>query len=254
MAGSSEQQEAVGENTSTVDSQNVTKPAPTSPARSDKSSDSEGRPVREKLKETRIDALATSDSAPTADQQMEDIPNGSTNTEQSASGSDSDRGRLRKKRSREDFEDEKDGDDHPEKKHEKERHHVRKRSRDVKDIESGAPLMPSATSVATIEENDADEQMTTPSKDTAKTTAAATNTGTDTSPKNKRTHDQVEEGTTPVDQTTKDALTNSKPASKAEDERDSKRPRDQDEAQPATATQAAPKVCLCRVRSFYVLF
>jgi Ran-binding protein 3 len=124
--------------------------APTSPARSDKSSDSEGKPVRDKLKETRIDAQATSEPAATSDQLMEEPTNGSAKAgEHSASGSDSDRGRLRKKRSREEFEQETEPDKQPEKKQEKEteRHHVRKRSRDVKDIESGLPLKPPAASV-----------------------------------------------------------------------------------------------------------
>ncbi|KAF2824264.1 hypothetical protein CC86DRAFT_52663 [Ophiobolus disseminans] len=236
MAGSSEQPEAIVETTSAAEAQDVANPAPTSPARSD---DSDGKPVRDKLKETRIDAQATSNPAPTSDQQMDDVPNGNaTAGEQSASGSDSDRGRLRKKRSREDFEDGTEDDKQPGKKHEKEeRHHVRKRSRDVKDIESGAPIKPATNSVATIQENDADEQMTSPSKDTLKPTPVDTSTGTDASPKNKRTRDQVEEAATPVDQTAKDPVANGKPVS-AEDERESKRPRDKDDIEAAGSAKA----------------
>lgn len=229
------------EATSTAAATSTPNPAPTSPARSDKSSDSEGKAVREKLQETGIDAQATSDPVPSSDQHMDDVPNGSAKPgEQSASGSDTDRGRLRKKRSREDFEEGNEEDKHSEKKHEKEeRHHVRKRSRDVKDIESGAPLKPQAKPVATIEEGDVDEPMTSPSKD-KKDTAATTSTGTDASPKNKRTREQVEEGSTLDDEAAKDGVTNGKPASKTEEERTSKRPRDEDGTQP-TAKPQAPK-------------
>ena len=47
--------------TAATASEDTTKAVPTSPARSDKSSDSEGKNVREKLKDTQIDAQATSD-------------------------------------------------------------------------------------------------------------------------------------------------------------------------------------------------
>jgi Ran-binding protein 3 len=197
------------------------------------------------LKETRIDAQGTTDPAPGADQHMEETSNGSANAgEQSASGSDSDRGRLRRKRSREDFEDETGADTQSEKKQEKEkgeRHHTRKRSRDVKDIESGLPLKPSAATVERIEENDGDEQMTSPRKDASK--AAAQKPSTDTSPKNKRTRDQVEEAAIADTEPAKDAVTNGKPSSKADDERESKRPRDKEEAAPAAKpTESTTKV------------
>ncbi|KAH3994945.1 hypothetical protein HBI70_147290 [Parastagonospora nodorum] len=219
--------------------------APTSPARSDKSSDSEGKPVRDKLKETRIDAQATSEPAATSNQFMEEPTNGSAKAgEHSASGSDSDRGRLRKKRSREEFEQETEPDKQPEKKQEKEteRHHVRKRSRDVKDIESGLPLKPPAASVERIEENDGDEQMTSPNKDTSKAVAKTATTNSGTSPKNKRTRDQVE-GAAANAQSEKDTTTNGKPITSAEDERDSKRLRDKDNAVPAAnATTSTAKI------------
>lgn len=222
--------------------------ASTSPARSDKSSDSEGKPVRDKLKETRIDAQVAVEPTATSDQLMEKATNGSAKAgEHSASGSDSDRGRLRKKRSREEFEQEAELDKQPEKKQEKEteRHHVRKRSRDVKDIESGLPLKPPAASVERIEENDDDEQMTSPNKDTSKAVAKTATTNSGTSPKNKRTRDQVEEGAVENAQSDKDTTTNGKPVPSVEDERDSKRPRDKDNAVPAAnATTSTAKVCM----------
>ena len=111
--------------TAATASEDTTKAVPTSPARSDKSSDSEGKNVREKLKDTQIDAQATSDPTASSDRRMHDAPNGSAKVgEHSASGSDSERGRLRRKRSREDFEDEAEVDKHPEKKVER---HARKR-------------------------------------------------------------------------------------------------------------------------------
>jgi Ran-binding protein 3 len=249
MAGPSEQHETAVESNSEA----VTKPAPTSPARSDKSSDSEGKPVREKLKETRIDTQGATEPIPGSDQHMEEVSNGSANVgEQSASGSDSDRGRLRRKRSREDFEDETEADKQPEKKQEKEeRHHVRKRSRDVKDIESGLPLKPPAATVERIEENDGDEQMTSPMKATLKAAATKASTDTDTSPKNKRTRDQVEEGTAASTELVKDAVTNGKSALKVEDEREPKRPRDKEETQTATkSAEPTTKVCVYEIATW----
>ncbi|KAL5117116.1 hypothetical protein ACEQ8H_004941 [Pleosporales sp. CAS-2024a] len=220
----------------------VTKAAPTSPAPSDKSSESEGKPVRDKLKETRIDAHGTSDVTKGSDQLMGEASNGSAQSgEHSASGSDSDRGRLRKKRSREEFEKENEVDKQPEKKqgNERERHHVRKRSRDVKDIESGLPLKPPAASVGRIEETDGDEQMISPSNDHTKAVAKTATIEKDTSPKNKRTRDQVEETTTATADSAIDATTNGKLGSKAEDERDAKRSRDEDTAQPVAGATAS---------------
>jgi hypothetical protein len=174
----------------------ATATATASPARSDKSSDSEGRPVREKLQETRIDTAR-----------------------QPPSGSDSDRGRLRRKRSREAFDDGDDHDDHdddhqPDRKHEKleqttkPARHTRKRSRDMKtDVESGALAM-----VPTIDEADADFQK-------------------DSNHKNKRTRDQVE---AMIQQPAAyDAPASGTSTPRADDERETKRPRDKDEAQPA---------------------
>ncbi|KAH8728966.1 hypothetical protein GQ44DRAFT_500896 [Phaeosphaeriaceae sp. PMI808] len=250
MAASSEQQVAPATTTATSQAQpdDITKMGPTSPSQSEKSSDSEGRPVREKLKETRIDAQAASDRKSYSDQPMKDVPNGTANAgELSSSGSDSDRGRLRRKRSREDFEDDHEAEKQPEKKQEKEkegRHHRRKRSRDVKDIESGLPLKPLAASVERIEENDGDEQMTTPNKHTAKAVLSGKDSETDTSPKNKRTRDQVEEDTAATREPVPNAVANGKPVSKSDDERNSKRPRDKAEDQPATkvAAKATTKI------------
>ncbi|KAH7072362.1 hypothetical protein FB567DRAFT_201124 [Paraphoma chrysanthemicola] len=238
MAGSVEQQEAAIDNSSAAEHKSDAQPAPTSPARSDKSSDSEGKPVRDKLKETRIDAQGTTDAVPSVDKNMDDVVNGHVKGgERSASGSDSDRGRLRRKRSREDFEDDNEGEKQPEKKQEKdkeERHHVRKRSRDVKDIESGTPLKPPTASVARIDEDDGDEPMTTPRKDTSKAAAIKTGTITDTSPKNKRTRDQAEEAVAANNESKKETVTNGTPGSKADEERDTKRLRDKEDAQPAS--------------------
>jgi Ran-binding protein 3 len=240
MADSTKQQESVESTGSAAEVQDTTKADPASPTRSDKSSDSEGKPVRDKLKETRIDAQGTTNPTTTPDQHMEEAPNGSAKLgEHSASGSDSDRGRLRRKRSREDFEDYNEPDKQPEKKQEKEkeRHHVRKRSRDVKDIESGLPLKPPAATVTRIEENDGDEQMTTPVKPTTKAPPVTNSTGSDTSPKNKRTRDQAEDDTAVTTESANEATVNGKSGSKSDEERNSKRLRDKEvEASPAVNT------------------
>jgi Ran-binding protein 3 len=174
----------------------ATATATASPARSDKSSDSEGRPVREKLQETRIDTAR-----------------------QPPSGSDSDRGRLRRKRSREALDDGDDDDAHddahqPDRKHEKleqttkPARHTRKRSRDMKsDADSGALAM-----VPTMDEADAEIQR-------------------DSIHKNKRTRDQVE--ATIQQPAAHDAPASGTSTPRADDERETKRPRDKDEAQPA---------------------
>ncbi|OAL03427.1 hypothetical protein IQ06DRAFT_314285 [Phaeosphaeriaceae sp. SRC1lsM3a] len=246
MAEPSKQPEPAGETGVTPD---VKKSAPTSPARSDKSSDSEGKPVRDKLEKTRIDAQSTTQPAKSSDEHMTEAQNGSAHgPEHSTSGSDSDRGRLRRKRSREDFEDENEADRHTEKKlekeNQKERHHVRKRSRDVKDIESGLPLKPPAASVTRIDENDGDELMTTPQKNTSKVTTTKIGSDNDTSPKNKRTRDQVEANTTAATEAAITATANGKPVGE-DDEREAKRPKDKDDAQSAAnANGATTKVCM----------
>ncbi|KAI4955348.1 hypothetical protein J4E91_001208 [Alternaria rosae] len=224
-------------------SEDPTKAAPTSPARSDKSSDSEGKNVREKLKDTQIDAQATSDPVPSSDRPMNDAPNGSTKAgEHSASGSDSERGRLRRKRSREDFEEEAEADKHPEKKVER---HARKRSRDITaDLEATVPGKPSPSTISSIRENDGDEQMTSPNKNTSTTTTADKAPVAETSPKNKRTRDQVEKDTEASAEASEDAPANGKPVEKsAGEERDTKRLRDKEEAHPAMdATGSKTKI------------
>ncbi|KAL6711082.1 hypothetical protein ACN47E_006957 [Coniothyrium glycines] len=209
--------------TSTPPTHDTTQPAITSPARSDQSSDSEGKPVREKLKETRIDAQGGAGPEP--------VLNGNTPSgEQSASGSDSERGRLRRKRSREDFEDEAEADKHAGKKVEvAPERHARKRSRDIS--KDDLPPKPAPSKIASIVENDADEQMTSPSKDTTSTTAA----NTDTSPKNKRTRDQAEKESILASEDPHEATANGATI----DERDTKRPRDQNEAAPAAGVAAS---------------
>ncbi|KAG9191974.1 hypothetical protein G6011_10708 [Alternaria panax] len=222
----------------------TTTAAPTSPARSDKSSDSEGKNVREKLKDTQIDTHATSDATLSFDQRMmNDAPNGSAKAgEHSASGSDSERGRLRRKRSREDFEDEAEVDKHPEKKVER---HARKRSRDITaDLETAAPRKPSPSTISSIQENDADEQMTSPNKHSSTTTTADKAPKARASPKNKRTRDQIEKDTEASAEASKDASANGKPVTKsAGDERDTKRLRDKEEAQSTNdATESKTKI------------
>ena len=67
MARSPERRESsqppVAGTASAVGEDAATKPTPTSPVGSDKSSDSEGRQVRKNLKETSLDAQPSSDSA-----------------------------------------------------------------------------------------------------------------------------------------------------------------------------------------------
>ncbi|KAJ4363139.1 hypothetical protein N0V83_010259 [Neocucurbitaria cava] len=234
MTGAPEQQEVAVESTaSATTSKTTAKGGPTSPARSDKSSDSEGRPVREKLKETRIDAQATSDTIPNTDQPMKDISNGTIKVaDQSPSGSDSERGRLRRKRSREDFEDEVEADKHPEKKVEVGERHARKKSRDISKDEF--PKKPAPSTISRIEETDA--EMTSPKKNTGAVSDKAS--GADTSPKNKRTRDQAEDVTKTTVQPLTDTSANGKPVEKTEDERDTKRLRDKDDVQPTVETAA----------------
>ncbi|KAF1843449.1 uncharacterized protein K460DRAFT_288755 [Cucurbitaria berberidis CBS 394.84] len=232
MTDAPEQQAAAVDATdSTVESTHTTKGGLTSPARSDRSSDSEGRPVREKLKETRIDAQATSDPTPSADQAMNDVLNGRVKVgDQSTSGSDSERGRLRRKRSREDFEDEAEADKQPEKKVEVGERHRRKKSRDVTKDDLPAKVAPST--ISSIEENDA--EMASPNKKASTGTASGKVSGVDTSPKNKRTRDQVEGDADNTIEASKEASANGELAKKAGDERDTKRLRDKDDVQSAT--------------------
>jgi Ran-binding protein 3 len=90
--------------------------------------------------------------------------------------------------------------------------------------------------------------MASPNKDTSKAVAKTANTNSGTSPKNKRTRDQVEEGAAANVQSEKDTATNGKPVPSAEDERDSKRLRDKDNAVPAAnATTSTAKVCLRKI-------
>lgn len=172
-----------------------------SPTRSDRSSDSEGKPVREKLKETRIDAQGTSEATRTSDEHMPDVCNGDENAAasvQSTSGSEGGRGRLRRKRSAEEFE-----EDNPEPK--KERHHARKRSREVTSPPPelvDVKVQPIKSSVSRIDEHDGDEKMTGTEKPSKPEHSASNGRATPpvvasdkeeatTSPKNKRTREQA---------------------------------------------------------------
>ncbi|EOA83931.1 uncharacterized protein SETTUDRAFT_32941 [Exserohilum turcica Et28A] len=200
--------------------------APASPARSDKSSDSEGKNVREKLKDTQIDAQAPSYPASGSDQALNNAPNGSAKPgdHQSVSGSDSERGRLRRKRSREDFEDDAEADKQPEKKIER---HTRKRSRDMtKDVDADMSAKPSGNPITSIKESDADEHMASPSKTPTTTTDKASGSGT--SPKHKRTRDEAEKDAEDTADGAEAATANGQP--------DTKRLRDQDGSKPSSDT------------------
>lgn len=239
-----EQQAAARIATSTVGSKENLKSASASPARSDKSSDSEGKNVREKLKDTQIDTQAKPDAIRSVDQPMNEAPNGNAKIgDQSVSGSDSERGRLRRKRSREDFEEEAEAEKQPEKKIER---HARKRSRDItKDLETAAPVKPTSTTISSIKESDADEQMTSPSKNAPATATADKASGAETSPKNKRTRDQIENDNEAATETLEGASANGKPVEKAQgEERDTKRLRDKEGDNSTTdVSDSKTKVC-----------
>jgi Ran-binding protein 3 len=177
------------------------------------------------MKDTQIDTHAMSDPVPSADQAMHDAPNGSAPVgDLSVSGSDSERGRLRRKRSHEDFEEEAETGKLP---GDKPEGHKRKRSRDItKDIEAFVPSKPVSPTI--VEE---DEQMSSPKNASATTDKVS---GTDTSPKNKRTRDQTEKDTEATAEGSEATSANGKPVEKAGDERDTKRLRDKEGAQAAT--------------------
>ncbi|EDU44252.1 Ran-BP1 domain containing protein [Pyrenophora tritici-repentis] len=224
-----EQQAAARVTASTTEPKKTIESASASPARSDKSSDSEGKDVREKLKDTQIDTQPKPDALRGLDQPMSEATNGSAKIgDQSVSGSDSERGRLRRKRSREDFEDEADADKHSEKK--PPGPHMRKRSRDIrKDLEAAMPVKPTSTAISSIKETDTDEQMTSPNKSVSATATTDKASGTETSPKNKRTRDQIENDNEAATETSEGASANGKPVEKAQgEERDTKRLRDKE--------------------------
>jgi Ran-binding protein 3 len=228
---------------------------PSSPTHSDKSSDSEGRPVREKLKDTRIDALSSSDAVPSSDLPMSDAPNSNgaivaRYEEQSPSGSESERGRLRRKRSREDFEEEQE----IEKQAEKKERHARKKSRDVtspQDSDADPLTKLTKTSIPPIIEDDVDESMlsvdelgkvqdtTSTSAASAATGASDKKTGAAVSPKNKRTRDQTDKAelTVAAGSTDDDVA-----AVKTEEERTTKRPRDKSDPQLPVKNESNTKV------------
>ncbi|KAF2113414.1 hypothetical protein BDV96DRAFT_124237 [Lophiotrema nucula] len=225
---------------------------PPSPTQSDKSSESEGRPVREKLKETRIDAH-TSSELPSSDLPMDDARNGADHAgshsgDQSISGSDSERGRLRRKRSRERFE----ADDGQDKKKEHERH-VRKKSRDVtspKPDDAPTSPKPAKDAVEPIDEDDADQTMhsvegSEPSQpqapkpdqpSTPEATMIDENAANVVSPKNKRTRDQADIGEAAALNAVADK--EAEAVTKVE-EPNPKRPRDKSELQPTPDKEAS---------------
>ncbi|KAF2475711.1 uncharacterized protein BDR25DRAFT_88031 [Lindgomyces ingoldianus] len=219
---------------------------PASPTRSDGSSESEGRPVREKLKETRIDAQNSSDLPSSSDLPMSDAPNGTYHAstqagDQSTSGSESDRGRLRRKRSFEDF----TVDHGAEKQPEKHERHARKKSRDVTSPPAETPEVVERSAnelVAPINENEGDETMISidrPAVDHDSTsnrpvTPEGRKPDMDeaaiVSPKNKRTRDALDRDV--GSGLAADSLKESESSVKAEEERNPKRQRDKSEPQP----------------------
>lgn len=200
----------------------------TSPARSDRSDDSEGRPVREKLKETRIDGQGISDQAAAHNQTTKPVAANGHLGDASTSGSDNERGRLRRKRSREDFEDEAEDANNQGKKHER---HTRKKSKDTTTAAGSDVEVPklNANGSATSPE-DVQMTSTTGAVDRQGTPEAmdSENDGGVTSPKNKRKLEQ----TTPGNDTTAEST-------KAE-ERTTKRSKDGAVAQ---VTETKPTVC-----------
>ncbi|KAH9868960.1 hypothetical protein J1614_008037 [Plenodomus biglobosus] len=227
MTGASEQQEgAVAPASPALGSKDPPQAEVNSPARSDKSSDSEGKEVRDKLKETQIDAQATSNPTSGSDHHMNDASNGDAKAaDLSASGSDSERGRLRRKRSREDFEDEAEAEKLPGKKPEagSERHR-RKKSRDISKDEMPA-IKQAHSTISRIEENDVDEK-----KDNSAAAASNKVSRTGTSPKNKRTREQLEKDTEAAEKNSEGSADKDKTTTETSDERDSKRLRDQEGA------------------------
>lgn len=184
--------------------------------------------MREKLKETRIDAQGTSDTVAASDRAMNDISTNGTRVDPSTSGSDSERGNLRRKRSRENFEED-DEVKHPDKKQER---HVRKKSREVmspKDSgdESAATLAKS--DVAPTSEQDGDGTKQAQELPTAQRQEIVDDELPDkhaagvASPKNKRTREQAEAGAEAAAAPPAESAT---ATAKVGDERTTKRPRD----------------------------
>ncbi|KAL1598821.1 hypothetical protein SLS60_007963 [Paraconiothyrium brasiliense] len=206
----------------------------TSPARSDRSSDSEGRPVREKLKETRIDAQAIVDEVPNSDQLMNDAAVNGHVGEASTSGSDNERGRLRRKRSREEFEDIAEDAKPLGKKHER---HARKKSRDVTSpIGSDTEVLKRNANgfIAPIAENDGGVNLpstaATPGRQATPEAVASDKEGaTVTSPKNKRKLEQTAPGADTATEPSEATSSTAKP-----EERDTKRARDGAESDPVS--------------------
>ncbi|KAF1960571.1 hypothetical protein CC80DRAFT_259646 [Byssothecium circinans] len=221
---------------------------PSSPSRSDRSSDSEGKPVREKLKETRIDAKTSSDLPPSSDQPMNDVSTNGAHGDHT-SGSDSDRGRLRRKRSREAFE----GDDevkNPEKKQER---HQRKKSRDVNSpVDSDRETAkPANAIIPPITEHDGDETMhTTQEAEKTKMDNRQDTPETDgkksgvASPKNKRTREEAEASAEAEVGPSSEASKDFAASSKLEGERTTKRPRDGVNPPVVEATESNNKIPL----------
>lgn len=207
---------------------------PTSPARSDKSSDSEGKPVRKQLEDTTLEPHVSAPK-PGSDLTMGDATNGADPAgEQSGSGSESGRGRLRRKRSREDFEDE----EKPQGKKVQESH-TRKKSRDltIADDQEGDLSM---VSVDNAEDTTVNPASRDPTPEDGKTEKKGDKI---ISPKNKRTIDQTRSGEDITSAGENNVTEVEKTASVVGEERDTKRQKDADSftsAKKASTTQIPP--------------
>jgi Ran-binding protein 3 len=191
--------------------------------------------VRQKLKETRIDAPSAADQAPSADQPMADAAVNGHVGEASISGSDNERGRLRRKRSREELEDVSEDAKPLGKKHER---HTRKKSRDITSpLGSDTEVLKKKPngSIAPIAEDDGDVNAasaaaTASRQATPDAVASDKDDAIVTSPKNKRKLEQTPSGAT---------KTTTKP-----EERETKRPRDGlDSAPVSKVVETKSKVC-----------
>ncbi|KAF2731677.1 hypothetical protein EJ04DRAFT_566684 [Polyplosphaeria fusca] len=205
---------------------------PTSPTRSDKSSESEGKPVREKLQETRLDAQSSSD--PTNGDQ---ITNGITGAatalrDPSVSGSDSDRGRLRRKRSRENFEEPEDGASRDE----QSGRHVRKKSSFSKAVADDGDHAMVSVEESSGDHDEASKGPSTPENGVPEDGAMAV-----TSPTNKRSRDQVDIGEVVALENSSTPAVEGEPTAKVGEEPHAKRQRDKNIGEQATDTSVDSK-------------
>lgn len=193
---------------------------PTSPARSDKSSDSEGKPVRKQLQDTTLEPHVP-DPTPGSDLTMGDATNGADAPgELSGSGSESGRGRLRRKRSREDFEDE----EKPQGKKVQESH-IRKKSRDL----TSSDDQEGDVSIMSVD-NTQDATVPTSRDATPEEEKTGKSDRKIISPKNKRTLEQTKSGEDITSGGGGNDAKDNEAAGVVREERDTKRQKDADDA------------------------